>query len=191
MSEINWDFLPPATEDNKRAADLIIRTDDGSERRTGYDGGWLFYQDATHTSESKQSIDADAETLFAVDGAGSESNYGFRRGLNTDVWSLNTVRPVAIGEVYALSIDFKVSKSSSTQTFVHLAGKVGSGYATSVTDERKPLTKGSGITDFQVFYKTIFVRDGYTTDGLRFFLTFDEAVQVWDKTISIQRTHSP
>ena len=191
MSEINWDFLPPATEDNKRAADLIIRTDDGSERRTGYDGGWLFYQDATHTAESKQSIDADTETLFTVDGAGSESNYDFRRGLNTDVWSLNTVRPAAIGEVYVLSIVYKLSKASSNQIFGDITGKVGSGYTKTVSVERKPLTKGSGNTDFVVINKTIFIRDGYTTDGLRFFLTFDEDVEVWDKTISIQRTHSP
>ncbi len=190
-SNIPWDSIPEASEDNKRAADLLIRMDNGQERRTGYDGGWIFYQDATHTISNKQSISASTPTLLTIDGAGSESNDTFRRGMNTDVWSLNTIRPAALGEVYVVSIAFDVTKSSSNQIFLDITGKIGPGYTEVVSLERKPLTKGSGITDYIIFNKVIFIRDGYTTDGLQFFLTFDESVNVWDKTISIQRTHSP
>lgn len=191
MSQINWDEIPEASEDNKRAADLIIRTDAGEERRTGYDGGWLYFGDATHTSSNKQAISADTETLLSIDGANGDTNTNFRRGVPLDVWSSNTLQPQATGEAYTVSIDFKVDKATSTQTFVHMAGKIGSGYSTSITDERKPLTKGSGIEDFIVFNKILFVTNAFGAEGLRFFLTFDENVNVWDKAIFIQRTHSP
>jgi len=191
MSQINWDEIPAASEDGKRGADLIIRTDAGEERRTVYDGGWLYYHDDTHTVSNKQAISADTETLLSIDGAAADSDTSFRRGVPLDVWSSNTLQPQATGEVYTVSIDFKVDKATSTQTFVHIAGKIGSGYSTSITDERKPLTKGSGIQDFIVFNKVLFVTNAFGADGLRFFLTFDEDVNVWDKAIFIQRTHSP
>lgn len=190
-SNIPWDSIPAATEDNKRAADMLIRLDDGRERRTGYDGGWLYYHDDTHTVSNKQAISADTETLLSIDGAASDSDTSFRRGVPLDVWGNNTLQPGATGEVYTVSIDFKVDKATSSQTFVHMAGKIGSGYSTSITDERKPLTKGSGIQDFIVFNKILFVTNAFGTDGLRFFLTFDENVNIWDKAIFIQRTHSP
>jgi len=191
MSQINWDEIPAASEDGKRGADLIIRTDAGEERRTGYDGGWLYYHDDTHTVSNKQAISADTETLLSIDGAAADSDTSFRRGVPLDVWSSNTLQPQATGEVYTVSIDFKLDKATSTQTLVHIAGKIGSGYSTTITDERKPLTKGSGLQDFIVFNKTLFVTNAFGADGLRFFLTFDEDVNVWDKAIFIQRTHSP
>lgn len=191
MSQINWDEIPAASEDGKRGADLIIRTDAGEERRTGYDGGWLYFADSTHTSSNKQAISADTETLISIDGANGDTDTNFRRGLPLDVWSSDTLQPQATGEVYTISIDFKLDKASSTQTFVHMAGKIGSGYSTTITDERKPLTKGSGVEDFIVFNKTLFVTNAFGAQGLRFFLTFDENVNVWDKAIFIQRTHSP
>ena len=191
MSQINWDEIPAASEDGKRAADLIIRTDAGEERRTGYDGGWLYYHDDTYTADNKQAISADTETLLSIDGAAADSDTSFRRGVPLDVWSSNTLQPQATGEVYTVSIDFKVDKATSTQTFVHIAGKIGAGYSNSITDERKPLTKGSGIQDFIVFNKVLFVTNAFGAEGLRFFLTFDENVNVWDKAIFIQRTHSP
>ena len=191
MSQINWDQIPSASEEGKRGADLIIRTDAGEERRTGYDGGWLYYHDDTHTVSNKQAISADTETLLSIDGAAADSDTSFRRGVPIDVWSSNTLQPQATGEVYTVSIDFKLDKATSTQTLVHIAGKIGSGYSTTITDERKPLTKGSGLQDFIVFNKTLFVTNAFGADGLRFFLTFDEDVNVWDKAIFIQRTHSP
>jgi len=191
ISNIPWSRIPQATEDNKRAADLLLRLDDGRERRTGYDGGFLFLHDATHTEASKQSISADTETLLTIDGLASDSLTDFRRGLSLDTWSGNTLKPEARGEVYAIVIEFKLSKATSTQTFVHLAGKIGASYDTSRTDERKPLTKGNGITDFLSFTKQVFVTNDLGLAGMRFFLTFDEDVTIWDKAIFIQRTHSP
>ena len=191
MSQINWDEIPAASEDGKRGAYLIIRTDAGEERRTGYDGGWLYYHDNTHTVSNKQAISADTETLLSIDGAAADSDTSFRRGVPLDVWSSNTLQPQATGEVYTVSIDFKLDKATSAQTIVYIAGKIGSGYSTSITDERKPLTKGAEIQDFIVFDKTLFVTNAFGADGLRFFLTFDEDVNVWDKAIFIQRTHSP
>jgi hypothetical protein len=191
MSQLNWDEIPAASEDGKQAADLIIRTDAGEERRTGYDGGWLYFGDATNTSSNKQAISADTETLLSIDGANGDTNTNFRRGIPLDVWSSNTLQPQATGEVYTVSIDFKVDKATSTQTFVHMSGKIGSDYSISLTDERKPLTKGSGIEDFMVFNKVLFVTNDFGAEGMRFFLTFDENVNVYDKAIFIQRTHSP
>lgn len=188
---IDWDNIPDATKQNKRAADLLIRTSDGQERRTGYDGGWLVFADGEHPETNKQSISAGTETLLSVDGLGANTNSDYARGVPLDVWEANTLQPQATGEVYNVIISFKLSKASSTQTFVHLAGKIGASYTVSITDERKPLTKGSGITDFLTFTKTIAVDNHVGLNGLRFFLTFDEVVEIWDKAIFIQRTHSP
>jgi hypothetical protein len=38
MTNINWSELVDATEDNKRAADMLIRPDDGVEHRVPYNG---------------------------------------------------------------------------------------------------------------------------------------------------------
>lgn len=190
-SNIPWDSIPEATEDNKRAANLLIRLDDGQERRTKYDGGWLYFEDATHTSSNKQSITADTLTHVTIDGLGAGTTTDFRRGIGLDVFGDSTLQPFATGETYNINLTFEVSKSSSTATYAEIDVGIGSDYSTMIARDRRTLTKGSSIDDFVFFNGTLFVTPAFARYGARFFFNFSENVSVWNKTIMMQRTHSP
>lgn len=191
MTFVPWDIFPEATEDNKRGAEFIIRTDDGLERRTGYDGGWMYFQDATHTVTNKQSVTAGVQTVISVDGLGGASTTDFRRGVPLDVWSNNTLQPRASGEAYEINLTFKVSKSSSQSTYVEIDVMIGENYDVPVAQDKRPLIKGSDVDDFVFFNGTLFVTDPMGAHGARFFLNCSDDVNVWNKAIYIQRTHSP
>jgi len=191
MTQLNWDTIPDATEDNKRAADMLIRLDDGRERRTGYDGGWMYLHDATHTVDNKQTVLADTETHYTVDGLATDSTTDFRRGIPLDVWSGSTLRPQATGEVFQIALQFRLSKATSTATYLRIEVGIGSDYTTIIAEDRRPLIKGSGNDDFLFFSGPLFVTPAFGLYGARFFLNTSENVSVWDKAIFIQRTHSP
>jgi hypothetical protein len=191
MSQINWEVIPAATEDNKRAADMLIRLDDGRERRTGYDGGWLYFHDATHTAESKQAITSGVDTHYTVDGLAADSTTTYRRGIPLDVWSNSTLQPQAEGEVFQIALQFRLSKSSSTATYLRIEVGIGSDYTTIIAEDRRPLIKGSGTDDFLFFSGPLFVTPAFGQYGARFFVNTSENVSIWDKAIFIQRTHSP
>lgn len=191
MANVDWSNLVDATEDNKRAADMLIITDDGIERRTGYDGGWLYFADATHTASNKQTILADTLTHFTSDGLGEGSVSDFRRGIPLDVWGGSTIQPAANGEVYNINLTFQASKATSTSTFIEVDVGIGSDYSTIIARDRRSLTKGSGIDDFVFFNGTLFVTAPFARYGARFFIRCSENVSVWNKAILLQRTHSP
>lgn len=191
MTNINWSELVDATEDNKRAADMLIRTDDGKERRAPYNGGWLYLNDATHTVDNKQSITADTLTHFTVDGQASDSTTAFRRGIGLDVFGGSTLQPFAAGETYNINITFQISKSSSTNAFAEIDVGIGDDYTTMIARDRRSLTKGNGVTDFIFFNGTLFVTDQFARYGARFFVMCSEDVLIWNKAIMLQRTHSP
>lgn len=190
-SNIPWDSIPEATEDNKRAADMLIRMDDGQERRTKYDGGWLYFHDATHTSDNKQAVTADTPTLITIDGLAEDSTSNFRRGIPLDVWANNTLQPQATGETYNINLTFRIAKSTSNAIYAEVDVGIGSDYTTYIASDRRALTKGSGVEDFVFFNGTLFVTNAMGAHGARFFLRTSENVTLWDKAIMIQRTHSP
>lgn len=191
MTNINWSELVDATEDNKRAADILIRTDDGKERRAPYNGGWLYFEDATHTAANKQSITADTLTHFTVDGAGAGSTTDFRRGVPLDVFGNSTMQPFAAGETYEINLTFRASKATSSDTFVEIDVGIGANYSTIIARDRRALTKGSGVEDFVLFNGTLFVTAPFSRYGARFLLSASENISVWSKAIFLQRTHSP
>lgn len=191
MTNINWSEIPDATEDNKRAADMLIRTDDGIERRAPYNGGWLYLHDATHTESNKQAITADTLTHFTVDGLADDSTTEFRRGIPLDVFGDSTIQPQATGETYNINLTFRASKATSTATFVEIDVGIGSDYSTIIARDRRSLTKGSGVEDFVFFNGTLFVTAPFGAYGARFYINPSENLQIWDKAILLQRTHSP
>lgn len=191
MTNINWPEIPSATEDQKRAADLLIRTDDGRELRTGYDGGWLNIADATHDVDNKQAISADTSTLMTIDGEGDTTENRYRRGLDLDVWSDDTFRPRAVGEAYMVRITMRAAKATSQDTTIELDLGIGTGFATIISDERRPMTKAQGVGDVLSFVYPIFCLETFGTFGGRFFIRASRNITVWNKAIFIQRTHSP
>lgn len=191
MTNINWPALADATEDNKRAADLLIRMDNGQERRTGYDGGWLYFEDATHTASSKQAITADTLTHITIDGMGAGTSTSYRRGVPLDVFGSSTIQPFAAGEVYNLNLTFKISKATSTSTHAEIDVGIGADYSTIIARDRRAMTKGSGVDDFLFFNGTLFITEPFARYGARLFFMCSQNVNIWDKAIMIQRTHSP
>lgn len=191
MTQINWDTIPDATDASLRAADMLIRTSDGKERRTGYDGGWMYLSDATHTASNKQAITADTLTLWTNDGLAADSTTDFRRGVPLDVWSGNTIRPQANGETYEINLTFRASKSVSQQIYIEIDVGIGSDYSNIIARDRRPITKGQDVDDFVFFNGSLFVTAPFGAHGARFFINASDDVQIWDKALFIQRTHSP
>lgn len=191
MTQINWDTIPDATDAALRAADMLIRTSDGQERRTGYDGGWMYLPDATHTSSNKQTITADTLTLLTIDGVGEGRTVDFRRGVPLDLWSNNTIQPAATGETYEINLTFRASKSVSQQLYIEIDVGIGADYTNIIARDRRSLTKGSGVEDFVFFNGSLFVTAPFGAHGARFFINVPEDVSIWDKALFIQRTHSP
>ena len=190
-SNIPWDSIPDASTDDKRAAEMLLRLDNGEERRTKFSGGWLYLHDATNTVDNKQSIASDTETLLTIDGLASDSETNFRRGVPLDVWSGNTLQPQATGETYEINLTYRISKSSSNATYMRTEIMIGENYDILVAEDRRPLIKGSDQDDFLFFNGTLFVTGAMGAHGARFFLNCSEDVNVWDKAIYIQRTHTP
>ena len=60
-----------------------------------------------------------------------------------------------------------------------------------IARDRRSLTKGSGVDDFLFFNGTLFVTEPFARYGARFFIMCSEDVLLWDKSIMLQRTHSP
>ena len=191
MTNIDWSNLVDATEDNKRAADMLIRTDDGIERRTGYDGGWIYFADSVHTASNKQTILADTLTQFTSDGLAADSVSDFRRGIPMDVFGNSTIQPAANGEVYNINLTFQARKGTSQSIYIEVDVGVGSDYSNIIARDRRSLTKGSGVDDFVFFNGTLFVTPPFARYGARFFIRCSEDVSVWNKAILLQRTHSP
>lgn len=191
MTQINWDTIPDANDAALRAADMLIRTSDGQERRTGYDGGWLYLPDSTHTSTNKQTALADTQTLLTIDGVGEGRTIDFRRGVPLDVWANNTIQPAATGETYEINLTFKASKSTSQQLYIEVDVGIGSDYSNIIARDRRAMTKGSGIEDFIFFNGSLFVTAPFGAHGARFFINPSADVSIWDKALFIQRTHSP
>lgn len=191
MTNINWSELVDATEDNKRSADMLIRMDDGQERRTKYDGGWMYLADSVHTASNKQAVTANTLTHVTIDGLAEGSTTDFRRGVPLDVFGNSTIQPFATGETYEINLTFRASKASSTDTFVEIDVGIGSDYSTIIARDRRALTKGSGIDDFVFFNGSLFVTAPFSRYGARFFLNASENISVWDKAMFLQRTHSP
>jgi hypothetical protein len=191
MTNINWSAIPDAREDQKRSADLLIRLENGEERRTGYDGGWVYFTDATHTVDNKQTIAADTPTVLSIDKAGAESVTDFRRGVPLDIFANNTLQPQATGETFEINLTFRLAKSTSQSIYAEVDVGIGSDYSTIAFQDRRALTKGSGVTDFVFFNGTLFVTPAFGAHGCRFFIRCSQEVTVWDKGIFIQRTHSP
>lgn len=191
MNNIDWSSLVDATEDNKRAADIIIYTEDGKERRAPYNGGWLYFEDATHTVDNKQSVTADTLTHLTIDGLGAGTTTDFRRGIPLDVFGGSTLQPVSIGETYNINVTFQIGKASSTSTFAEIDVGIGADYTTITARDRRALTKGSNVDDFLFFNGTLFVTAPFARHGARFFISCSEDVTIWNKAIMLQRTHHP
>lgn len=191
MAQLDWSVMQGAGQDAQTGADMLILTEDGQERRTGYDGGHLTLVDATHTPSNKQSVTADTLTHFTVDGQGAGTDIAFRRGLPSDVFQGSTLRAHATGEVYSINLTMQVSKSVSSAAYLEIDVGIGQDHSTIAFRDRRALTKGSGTEDFVFFNGFIPVTEAMARYGARFYINASEDVLVWNKTIQIQRTFTP
>jgi len=192
MTQLDWEVMRDAERVEGFKAETMVLLD-GEEVRAPFNGGWLNYADATHIEGSPQSIGADTPTLLTIDGEGATSEQRYRRGVDPAVWnaSTNTFQPNAVGEAYLVRITMRVAKLSSSDTTVELDLGIGLGFSTIIADERKPLTKGQGVTDNLSFTFPIFCLETFGLNGGRFFITATENVTIWNKAIFVQRLFTP
>ena len=190
MTQLDWTVMRDAERIEGFRADQVVLLD-GEEVRAPFNGGWLNYQDATHTQGSPQAITADTSTLLTIDGEGSGTVQRFRRGIDASVWSGNTFRPEAVGEAYLVRVTMKVAKATSSETTLELDLGIGQSFGTIIADERRRLTKGQGVTDNLTFVFPIFCMETFGTFGGRFYILASENVNLWAKSIFIQRTFTP
>ena len=191
MTNINWLELPEANEDSKRSAEMLIRTADGVERRTDYDGGWLNIVDATHTQASPQTVTAGVSTALTIDGLGAATETNYRRGVSTEVWDGNVFKPAAVGECYMVRVTMNVAKATSNATTLELDLGIGADFATQIVSDVRPLTKGQDVVDKINFVFPIFCLDAFGLQGGQFTLLASQSITVWAKAIFIQRTFTP
>lgn len=190
MTQIDWTRLKDAERVEGFKAVMMINLD-GEEVQAPFNGGWLNFADSTHTEGSPQAVSADTSTLLTIDGLGGGSVQQFRRGIGADVWSGNTLRPAAVRESYIIRVTMKVAKATSNATTLELDLGIGTDWGVIIADERKPLTKGQGITDNLSFTFPIYCLDTFAQQGGRFYLLASENVTVWAKSIFIQRLFTP
>ena len=190
MTQIDWPVLCQPTLEEMERVEALARAD-GRDVRVPIGGGWVNYADGQHTAASPQSIAQDTPTLLTVDGEGDATMTLYHRSMTTDVWSGNTLRPSAVGEVYLVRVTMLAAKSTSADTFLELDLGIGEGWGTVIADERKPLIKGQSVTDKLSFTFPIYCLDTFCQRGGRFYLLASNAVTVCDKAIFIQRTFTP
>lgn len=190
MAQIEWDELPDAKRVRGFKAELLVRIND-QEARAPFNGGWLLFADGQHTVGSPQAVTADTSTLITIDGLGSGTEDEFRRGINNDVWSDNTLRPNAVGESYLIRLNMRVSKAVSNDAYLEVDLGIGENFATLVADERRPLTKGSGAQDNISLTFPVYCLSEFGRNGGRFFVVASENVNIWNKSIFIQRLFTP
>jgi hypothetical protein len=190
MTQIDWDELADARRVEGLKA-LILVNIEGREYTAPFNGGWLNYADSQHTEGSPQAVTANTPTLMTINGLASGTEQRYRRGIDTSVWSGNTLRPTSIGESYLVRVTMRASKATSNDTTIELDLGIGSGFSTIIADERKPLTKGQGVTDNLSFTFPVFCLETFCTNGVQFTIIATRDVNVWGKSIFIQRLFTP
>jgi len=159
---------------------------------TGTGGsGWIFEADSVHTTGSRQTILAGVRTLFTVDGLGGTTEESFSDTLPTDLWDTNTINPAAVGEVYSTRVGINIAPTVVGDGYVELELDIGSGSQIIILDRRLTLQKGSGVTHGFSAGFPIFCLATFNTNGGKFYLTPSINVEVWNKSIFLQRTYSP
>jgi hypothetical protein len=159
---------------------------------TGAGGtGWVYEADSAHTTGSRQTIAAGTRTLFTVDGLGGTTEESFSGTLPTDIWGTNTINPAAVGEAYSIRIGLSVAPVSGGVGYVELQLDIGSGSEINILERRLALQKGVGETHIFSVGLPIFCLATFNTNGGKFYLRPSGNVEVWGKSIFLQRTYSP
>jgi hypothetical protein len=159
---------------------------------TGAGGtGWVYEADSAHTTGSRQTIAAGTRTLFTVDGLGGTTEESFSGTLPTDIWGTNTINPEAVGEVYMTRVGVTIAPTVVGDGYVELELDIGSGSQINILDRRLSLQKGSGIPHGFSAGFPIFCLTTFNNNGGKFYLTPSINVEVWNKSIFLQRTFSP
>ena len=190
MMQIDWDSIPEAGMGEGFHADLLAYSE-GKEQRVPFNGGWINYADAAHTQGDPQSITASTLTLLTIDGLGATSTQRFRRGLSPGLWSDNTLKPNSVGESHLVRVTMQAAKDTGSDTTLELDLGIGSSWATIIANERKPLTKGQGVTDNLSFTFPVFCLETFGQAGGRFFINASQDVSIWAKAIFVQRLFTP
>ena len=153
--------------------------------------GWTLQDDAAHTSAAPLAIAATTRQLMTIDGFGSGTNTTYRPAIMENIWANDRINPIVEGETYSLRLDFILRPSVTTAGYATLDLDIGSGSQINIVSRRIDLSKGSGVEhDISVAFP-IFCLATFNANGGRFFITPTINVDLYDKSIFIERSYVP
>lgn len=154
--------------------------------------GWVWIVDSEHTSSNKQSISSDTRTQLTIDGLGADSFSDYRDGLPADIWSNDKFNPAAVGESYLIRLQFMLTQTQGGNNhYADISLDIGDGDSNIIWDSTYSMIKGQGVEAFVTFAIPVFVREGFYTNGGRFFIEATRNIDIWDRRIMIQRLSMP
>lgn len=155
-------------------------------------GGWGHWADSVHTSGSPQEITGGARTQFTVDGLGATTETSMLPGEDSGVFSSSVIHPNNIGDAFMLRIRITVVPQAVSQgEYVEVHLDIGSGSQVNIVTDRIELTKGIGVAHVKALSFPIFCMSTFNANGGVIYITPSIDVNVYDKSIYLQRTFRP
>lgn len=158
--------------------------------RQGVGLGWGNFSDSANWADNKLTVSSETRTLYTVDGLFSLTETRFIDGLTSAVWSGNKITPQAVGETYIARLTFQASKATSS-TGSYLTVDLDVGFDDPIFAQYVLLIKASGATQNISVTIPIFCLETFFANGGSFYITPSEQLQVWNKSIFIQRISQP
>lgn len=191
----DWGWFPPYGGTPLSSDETIIVSEGVAYRATMQqmrraDGrGWVNIADAAHTEVSPQSITSGNRTLLTLDALGATTNYDYRDGIPTDVWSGDKFHAQASGETYMLRLTMIVDPATGASgNYLDLEVDIGSPIG-QIYQTVTPLLKGAA-SRFS-FAIPIFALNTFLANGAEFYVTSNVNCDIWGKALFIQRMSQP
>jgi hypothetical protein len=177
--------------DNSVPAINQWKAEDANEVKTSvnylYDRyGWERYFDTLNTVSNKQSLTASQDNIITIDGVTSILTQRPITSPVVPLWASNKIRAIKSGDAYIIRFDFAASISNSNGWFefaLNVGGSIGKVLINTFT-----LPKGSNVTHNYSLTAVIYTADTFLANGANLIITPSHTMQIWDKSIYIQRT---
>ena len=155
--------------------------------------GWVWVVDSANTSASKQSILSGNRTALTIDGLGADSFSTYRDGLPNNIWGSDKLNPAAVGESYLLRLQFSITQTGSgNNKYAEVSFDIGDGGGPNVVwTQTHPLIKGQSAIENVSLTLPVFCREGFLSNGGKFYIEANTNINIWDRRIMIQRMSQP
>lgn len=147
--------------------------------------GWERYFDATNTVSNKQSLTALQDNIITIDGATSIVDQS-PAIVHNPLWASNKIRAISSGDAYDLRVDFQASIANSEGWFeisINIGGEFGK-----IVINTFLFPKGPNVAHYYSIAQKIYTGDTFVTNGGQIIIEPSHTMQIWDKSIYIERT---